>query len=133
MHLNPGGSVIWLSMVAMLVFIAPVTSNKCPVTLSYLSTSYVSGQNLELACRCKPESVTSVVWYFSRDISNRHAMPLSDRRGNLITDTFSLGGKLSSRFKIELFSLLVFDLDRSDSGFYICGTAAGDFFFAYEV
>lgn len=40
---------------------------------------------------------------------------------------------MCSRFFLGLFSLLIFRVQKVDSGHYICGRACGEFFYGYDV
>lgn len=80
--------------------------------------------------------VQSVTWFYRRHLEDSQGTRvLTDRRGNGLVDPPSLlhSRSLRSRVSTRLFSLLVFRASPGDSGIYLCGSAHGDFFYAYDL
>uniref|UniRef100_A0A3Q2XTQ6 Family with sequence similarity 187 member A n=1 Tax=Hippocampus comes TaxID=109280 RepID=A0A3Q2XTQ6_HIPCM len=108
----------------------------CPAFLIFFNTAYQAGATVELPCHCKPEVVQSVVWFFRKHQSDsEETRALSDYNGNKLLESNQIthSGDLRSRFTIRLFSLLIFRTAVDDSGIYICGSAKGDYFYAYDL
>nr|XP_057907749.1 Ig-like V-type domain-containing protein FAM187A isoform X2 [Doryrhamphus excisus] len=108
----------------------------CPAFLTFFNMAYMAGATVELPCHCKPHEVQSVVWFFRKHGSNsEETRALTDHHGNKLLDSSRIphGGDLRSRFFIRLFSLLIFRAGVDDSGIYICGSARGDYFYAYDL
>uniref|UniRef100_H3AZP5 Family with sequence similarity 187 member A n=2 Tax=Latimeria chalumnae TaxID=7897 RepID=H3AZP5_LATCH len=108
----------------------------CPAFLVFDNVAHVKDVNLELACRCKPEDVTSVVWYYQKDLERTSfALVLTDFQGLKIVDSseVSPSSDIEHRFSIRMFSLIIFRTQVEDSGHYICSTSSGDFFYGYDV
>ncbi|XP_054636608.1 Ig-like V-type domain-containing protein FAM187A [Dunckerocampus dactyliophorus] len=108
----------------------------CPAFLTFFNVAYMAGVTVELPCHCKPQQVQSVVWFFRKHGSNsEETRALTDHHGNKLLDSSRIphGADLRSRFFIRLFSLLIFRAGVDDSGIYICGSAHGDYFYAYDL
>ncbi|XP_061647174.1 Ig-like V-type domain-containing protein FAM187A isoform X2 [Phyllopteryx taeniolatus] len=108
----------------------------CPAFLLFFNTAYQAGATVELPCHCKPEEIQSVVWFFRKHQSNsEETRALTDYHGNKLLDSNRIphSADLRSRFSIRLFSLLIFRTAVDDSGVYICGSAQGDYFYAYDL
>lgn len=78
----------------------------------------------------------SVVWFFRRlEDGWQETRPLADLQGTRLLDPQQVlhSSSLQSRFSIRLFSLLIFRARPEDAGLYICGSAHGDFFYAYDL
>ena len=91
--------------------------------------------SFELPCHCKPEDVSTVVWYYQKHLGSSHTVVLTDFDGRLLTEAahVRVGSSMLVRFSIRMFSLLVFRAQSEDSGLYFCGTRKGDYFYAYDV
>ncbi|XP_054848593.1 Ig-like V-type domain-containing protein FAM187A [Eublepharis macularius] len=107
----------------------------CPAFLMFENAAYLADMSFELPCNCKPEQVTSVVWYFQKNMGSRQTRVLTDFDGTLVVDSsyIKVGSDMFRRFSIRMFSLIVFRVQTEDSGHYICGTKQGDFFYGYDV
>ncbi|NWH56877.1 F187A protein, partial [Geococcyx californianus] len=107
----------------------------CPAFLMFVNTAYLAGMTFELPCRCKPKEVSSVVWYFQKNMENHKPTILTDLAGTRVVDSghIRVGSNLLKRFSIRMFSLIIFHSQESDSGHYLCGTDKGDFFYGYDV
>uniref|UniRef100_A0A665VNU1 Ig-like domain-containing protein n=1 Tax=Echeneis naucrates TaxID=173247 RepID=A0A665VNU1_ECHNA len=108
----------------------------CPAFLTFTNAAYLAGATVELPCRCKPQQVGSVVWFYKEHLgSSEDTKALTDHHGNKLLDSSRVphGGDLRSRFSIRLFSLLIFRVGADDSGLYICGSAQKDFFSGYDL
>uniref|UniRef100_UPI00398F2EB1 Ig-like V-type domain-containing protein FAM187A n=1 Tax=Pristiophorus japonicus TaxID=55135 RepID=UPI00398F2EB1 len=107
----------------------------CPAFLMFQNGAYLADMTFELPCLCKPEAVTSVVWYYQQKLGKGHTKVLSDFDGTKILDASQLRSGLSiqSRFSILMFSLVVFNAQPRDSGHYMCGSVKGDYFYGYDV
>lgn len=107
----------------------------CPAFLMFDNTAYLAGMTFELPCKCKPEEVSSVVWYFQKNMGSHETTVLTDFAGTLITDSSHVhaGSIVLKRFSIRMFNLIVFRAQVTDSGHYVCGTRNGDFFYGYDV
>ncbi|XP_060704557.1 Ig-like V-type domain-containing protein FAM187A [Hemiscyllium ocellatum] len=110
-------------------------TQSCPAFLMFQNTAYLADMTFELPCLCKPEDVTSVVWYYQKHLGKGHTKVLSDFNGTKILDATQLRSRsgIQSRFKILMFNLLVFNSQPQDSGHYMCGTVMGDYFYGYDV
>ncbi|XP_072342331.1 Ig-like V-type domain-containing protein FAM187A [Scyliorhinus torazame] len=107
----------------------------CPAFLMFQNAAYLADMTFELPCLCKPEDVTSVVWYYQKDLGKGHTKVLSDFHGTKILDASQLraGLDIQSRFRILMFSLLVLNAQPQDSGHYMCGSVKGDYFYGYDI
>ncbi|NXS62487.1 F187A protein, partial [Brachypteracias leptosomus] len=107
----------------------------CPAFLMFDNAAYLADMTFELPCNCKPREVSSVVWYYQKDMGSHKTMVLTDFAGTVIVDSSHIrtGSDLLKRFSIRMFSLIVFRAQVTDSGHYICGTEQGDFFYGYDV
>ncbi|XP_056309720.1 Ig-like V-type domain-containing protein FAM187A [Danio aesculapii] len=107
----------------------------CPAFLVFDTVAFLSDMTVNLPCRCKPEETHSVVWYYQKHIGSRNTKVLTDYEGTALLESSKVGrgSDLRSRFSIRLFSLLIFRVQKADSGHYICGTASGEFFYGYDV
>ncbi|XP_061696507.1 Ig-like V-type domain-containing protein FAM187A [Syngnathoides biaculeatus] len=108
----------------------------CPAFLLFFNAAYQAGATVELPCHCKPEEVQSVVWFYRKHkSSSEETRALTDYHGNKLLDSSQIphNADLRSRFSIRLFSLLIFRTTVDDSGVYICGSARGDYFYAYDL
>ncbi|XP_039543038.1 coiled-coil domain-containing protein 103 isoform X1 [Pimephales promelas] len=110
-------------------------SRACPAFLVFDTVAFIAHMTIELACHCKPEETHSVVWYYQKQIGSMNTKVLTDFEGTMVVESSKVGrgSDLHSRFSIRLFSLLIFRVQRADSGHYICGTASGEFFYGYDV
>ncbi|XP_035014415.2 Ig-like V-type domain-containing protein FAM187A [Hippoglossus stenolepis] len=111
-------------------------SRACPAFLSFTNAAYLAGVTVELPCRCKPQQVQSVLWFFRKHLgSSEETGALSHYHDNEQLDTGQVphSDDLRSRFSIRLFSLLIFRTGPDDSGIYICGSAQKDFFYGYDL
>lgn len=110
-------------------------SRACPAFLIFESIAFLADMTIELPCRCKPEEVHSVVWYYQKQIGSVNTKVLTDFEGTTVVESSKVGrgSDLRSRFSIRLFSLLIFRVQKDDSGHYVCGTASGEFFYGYSV
>ncbi|XP_032862496.1 Ig-like V-type domain-containing protein FAM187A [Tyto alba] len=107
----------------------------CPSFLMFDNAAYLADMTFELPCNCKPEEVSSVVWYFQKDMGSHKTTVLTDFAGTVVVDSGHIrtGSNVLKRFSIRMFSLIVFRAQVTDSGHYLCGTKQGDFFYAYDV
>uniref|UniRef100_A0A8C3FRQ1 Family with sequence similarity 187 member A n=1 Tax=Chrysemys picta bellii TaxID=8478 RepID=A0A8C3FRQ1_CHRPI len=107
----------------------------CPAFLMFDNAAYLADMSFELPCKCKPEEVTSVVWYFQKSMGSRQTKVLTDFDGTMFLDAghIRVGSDMLKRFSIRMFSLIIFQAQVKDSGHYLCGTKAGDFFYGYDV
>ncbi|NWI15643.1 F187A protein, partial [Crypturellus soui] len=107
----------------------------CPAFLLFENAAYLADMTFELPCNCKPEEVTSVVWYFQKDEGSQQTTVLTDFAGTVVVDSshIHVGSDVLKRFSIRMFSLIVFRAQARDSGLYLCGTKKGDFFYGYDV
>ncbi|XP_061872569.1 Ig-like V-type domain-containing protein FAM187A [Colius striatus] len=107
----------------------------CPAFLAFDNAAYLADMTFELPCNCKPEEVSSVVWYFQKDMGGRRTTVLTDFAGTVVVDSGHIrtGSDVLKRFSIRMFSLIVFRAQVRDSGHYLCGTESGDFFYGYDV
>ncbi|KAI7803174.1 hypothetical protein IRJ41_003592 [Triplophysa rosa] len=110
-------------------------SKVCPAFLIFESIAFLADRTIELPCHCKPEEVLSVVWYYQKQIGSVNTKVLTDFQGTTVVESSKVGrgSDLRSRFSIRLFSLLIFRVQKGDSGHYICGTTSGEFFYGYSV
>ncbi|NWX46760.1 F187A protein, partial [Steatornis caripensis] len=107
----------------------------CPAFLLFDNAAYLADMTFELPCNCKPEEVSSVVWYFQKNTGSRKTTVLTDFAGTVIIDSghIDVGSDVLKRFSIRMFSLIIFRAQVTDSGHYVCGTKKGDFFYGYDV
>ncbi|NXN63407.1 F187A protein, partial [Himantopus himantopus] len=107
----------------------------CPAFLMFDNAAYLADMTFELPCNCKPEEVSSVVWYFQKNMGSRETTVLTDFAGTMVVDSGHIhaGSDILKRFSIRMFSLIVFQAQVTDSGHYLCGTEKGDFFYGYDV
>ncbi|NWS78613.1 F187A protein, partial [Crotophaga sulcirostris] len=107
----------------------------CPAFLMFVNTAYLTGMTFELPCKCKPREVSSVIWYFQKNMESRKTTVLTDFGGTVVVDSGHIrtGSDLLKRFSIRMFSLIVFQAQVADSGHYLCGTKEGDLFYGYDV
>ncbi|NXC21990.1 F187A protein, partial [Corythaeola cristata] len=112
-----------------------VKSMACPAFLIFHNAAYLADMTFELPCNCKPEEVSSVVWYFQKNLGSHRTTVLRDFAGTVVMDLGHIhaGSDVLKRFSIRMFSLIVFRAQVSDSGHYLCGTKKGDFFYGYDV
>ncbi|XP_077413929.1 Ig-like V-type domain-containing protein FAM187A [Vanacampus margaritifer] len=129
-------TVVWSSNAPLAKQEDVFKKEACPAFLMFFNTAYQAGATVELPCRCKPEEVQSVVWFFrEHHSSSESTRTLTDNNGNKLMDStqISHSADLRSRFSIRLFSLLIFRTATGDSGLYICGSSKGDYFYAYDL
>uniref|UniRef100_H2RR57 Ig-like domain-containing protein n=1 Tax=Takifugu rubripes TaxID=31033 RepID=H2RR57_TAKRU len=110
--------------------------NACPAFLTYRNVAFLSGVTVELPCRCKPEMVQSVTWFYRKHLdTSKDTRALTDHHGNKLVDPSGVlhSRSLQSRFSIRLFSLLIFRAGPDDSGVYVCGSSQGDYFYGYDL
>ncbi|XP_005447057.2 Ig-like V-type domain-containing protein FAM187A [Falco cherrug] len=107
----------------------------CPAFLVFDNAAYLADMTFELPCNCKPEEVSSVIWYFQKNMGSHKTTVLTDFAGTMVVDSghIRLGSSVLKRFSIRMFSLIVFRAQVSDSGHYLCGTKKGDYFYGYDV
>ncbi|NXW52152.1 F187A protein, partial [Nyctiprogne leucopyga] len=107
----------------------------CPAFLTFDNAAYLADMTFELPCNCKPEDVSSVVWYFQKNLGSHETTVLTDFAGTVVVDSGHVraGSDVLRRFSIRMFSLIVFRAQVTDSGHYLCGTKRGDFFYGYDV
>uniref|UniRef100_A0A8C5QGT7 Family with sequence similarity 187 member A n=1 Tax=Leptobrachium leishanense TaxID=445787 RepID=A0A8C5QGT7_9ANUR len=107
----------------------------CPAFLVFESVAYLTDMTFELPCHCKPEQISSVVWYYQKRLSSRFTQVLTDFKGSTVIDSEAVlsGSDLLQRFSIRMFSLIVFQARAQDSGHYICGTHDHQYFYGYYV
>ncbi|KFQ07058.1 Ig-like V-type domain-containing protein FAM187A, partial [Leptosomus discolor] len=107
----------------------------CPAFLMFENAAYLADMTFELPCNCKPEEVSSVIWYFQKNMGSHKTRVLTDFAGTMIVDSGRIhtGSDMLKRFSIRMFSLILFRAQVSDSGHYLCGTKKGDFFYGYDV
>ncbi|NXU45681.1 F187A protein, partial [Drymodes brunneopygia] len=107
----------------------------CPAFLLFENVAYLADMTFELPCKCKPEEVSSVVWYFQKNLHSHETTVLTDFNGTMVVDSSHVraGSDLLKRFSIRMFSLIVFRAQVRDSGHYLCGTKEGIFFYGYDV
>ncbi|XP_044529370.1 Ig-like V-type domain-containing protein FAM187A [Gracilinanus agilis] len=107
----------------------------CPAFLMFDNAAYLADMSFELPCHCKPEEVSTVVWYYQEYIGSRHTRVLTDFDGRVVIDSghIRVGSSMLARFSIQMFSLLVFRAQPEDSGLYLCGTRQGNYFYGYDV
>lgn len=135
------GATILLSLVDVLQAFAiekkgdVFKKTACPAFLVFENVAYLEDMTFELPCRCKPEEVSSVVWYFQKNLHSQETTVLTDFNGTVIVDSSHIraGSELLKRFSIRMFSLIVFRAQLGDSGHYLCGTKEGLFFYGYDV
>ncbi|XP_003977925.2 Ig-like V-type domain-containing protein FAM187A isoform X1 [Takifugu rubripes] len=144
----PGSSLLLLSFLLFLCcpglwsYEAPIdkqdvfAKNACPAFLTYRNVAFLSGVTVELPCRCKPEMVQSVTWFYRKHLdTSKDTRALTDHHGNKLVDPSGVlhSRSLQSRFSIRLFSLLIFRAGPDDSGVYVCGSSQGDYFYGYDL
>ncbi|NWR57820.1 F187A protein, partial [Bucorvus abyssinicus] len=107
----------------------------CPAFLMFDNAAYLAGMTFELPCKCKPEDVSSVTWYFQRNMGSPKIKVLTDFAGTVVVDSSHVrtGSNMLKRFSIRMFSLIVFRAQVIDSGHYLCGTENREFFYGYDV
>ncbi|KFV11019.1 Ig-like V-type domain-containing protein FAM187A, partial [Pterocles gutturalis] len=107
----------------------------CPAFLVFDSAAYLADMTFELPCKCKPEEVSEVVWYFQKEMGSHQTRVLTDLAGTVIVDSAHVqaGSDVLKRFSLRMFSLIVFRAQVTDSGHYICGTKKGEYFSGYDV
>ncbi|NXT34906.1 F187A protein, partial [Pelecanoides urinatrix] len=107
----------------------------CPAFLMFDNAAYLADMTFELPCNCKPKEVSSVIWYFQKNMGSHKTTVLTDFAGTVIVDSGHIhgGSDVLKRFSIRMFSLIVFRAQVTDSGHYLCGTEKGDFFYGYDV
>ncbi|NWS64997.1 F187A protein, partial [Chunga burmeisteri] len=107
----------------------------CPAFLMFDNAAYLADMTFELPCNCKPEEISSVVWYFQKKMGSQKTTVLTDFAGTVVVDSGHIhaGSDVLNRFSIRMFSLIVFRAQVTDSGHYLCGTKEGDFFYGYDV
>ncbi|NWU13387.1 F187A protein, partial [Cephalopterus ornatus] len=107
----------------------------CPAFLMFENVAYLEDMTFELPCKCKPEEVSSVVWYFQKNLRGHKTTVLTDFNGTVVLDSSHVraGSDLLKRFSIRMFSLIVFQAQVRDSGHYLCGSKEGHFFYSYDV
>ncbi|NWX77431.1 F187A protein, partial [Alca torda] len=107
----------------------------CPAFLMFDNAAYLADMTFELPCNCKPKEVSSVVWYFQKNMGSHKTTVLTDFAGTIVTDSqhINASSNILKRFSIRMFSLIVFQAQVTDSGHYLCGTRKGDFFYGYDV
>nr|XP_055049753.1 Ig-like V-type domain-containing protein FAM187A [Misgurnus anguillicaudatus] len=110
-------------------------SKACPAFLIFNSIAFQAYMTVELPCHCKPEEANSVVWYYQKQTGTMNTKVLTDFDGTKVVESSKVGrdSDLRNRFSIRLFSLLIFRVQKADSGHYICGTTSGEFFYGYHV
>ncbi|KAG8450735.1 hypothetical protein GDO86_003130 [Hymenochirus boettgeri] len=112
-----------------------ILKTECPARIFFQQIAYLEGMNIEIPCTCKTKEITSVAWYYKKHINTNEIKVLMDFKGTLVAQ----GGKtfhtssLLSRFRIQEYSLVIARTQPEDSGHYMCGTKAGQFFFGFEV
>ncbi|CAN8201996.1 unnamed protein product [Coccothraustes coccothraustes] len=135
------GATILLSLVDVLQAFAieekgdVFKKTACPAFLVFENAAYLEDMTFELPCKCKPKEVSSVVWYFQKNLHSHETTVLTDFNGTVIVDSEEVrgGSDLLKRFSIRMFSLIVFRAQVRDSGHYLCGTKEGLFFYGYDV
>ncbi|NXN28050.1 F187A protein, partial [Nycticryphes semicollaris] len=107
----------------------------CPAFLMFDNAAYLADMTFELPCNCKPQEVSSVVWYFQKSTDSHKTTVLTDFAGTVVVDSehVNVSSNILKRFSIRMFSLIVFQAQETDSGHYLCGTKNGDFFYGYDV
>ncbi|XP_069488930.1 Ig-like V-type domain-containing protein FAM187A [Ambystoma mexicanum] len=107
----------------------------CPAFLMFENTAYLADMSFELPCSCKPEEVSTVVWYYQKRIGSNETTVLTDYNGTTFVDAGNIrpGTNVLLRFSIRLFSLIVFKAQVGDTGHYICGNREGAYFYAYDI
>ncbi|XP_063281963.1 Ig-like V-type domain-containing protein FAM187A [Pelobates fuscus] len=107
----------------------------CPAFIIFDIAAFLEGMTIELPCHCKPEQIDSVVWYYQKEIGDKSTRVLTDFGGTIVTDSENIhsGIDLLLRFSIRMFSLIVFQSQPEDSGYYICGSREGQYFYGYNV
>ncbi|KAF1476136.1 hypothetical protein FQV08_0012768, partial [Pygoscelis antarcticus] len=107
----------------------------CPAFLMFDNAAYLADMTFELPCNCKPKEVSSVIWYFQKNVGSHKTTVLTDFAGNVVVDSGHIhaGSDVLKRFSIRMFSLIVFRAQVTDSGHYLCGTRKGEFFYGYDV
>ncbi|XP_018620015.2 Ig-like V-type domain-containing protein FAM187A [Scleropages formosus] len=107
----------------------------CPAFLLFNNVAFLSDVTVVLSCLCKPVEAQSVVWYFQKELDFKNTRALSDFNGTSVVDTSRVrcSEGLESRFSIRLFSLHIYRAQEADSGYYICGSTSGQYFYAYYV
>ncbi|KFQ82241.1 Ig-like V-type domain-containing protein FAM187A, partial [Phaethon lepturus] len=107
----------------------------CPGFVMFDNAAYLADMTFELPCNCKPEEVSSVIWYFQKSMGSHETTVLTDFAGTVFVDSGHIhaGSNILKRFSIRMFSLIVFRAQVTDSGHYLCGTKKGDFFYGYDV
>ncbi|NXC74710.1 F187A protein, partial [Anhinga anhinga] len=135
------GAAVLLSLVDILHAFATeengdvVKRMACPAFLLFDNAAYLADMTFELPCNCKPEEVSSVVWYFQKNMDSDKTTVLTDFAGTMVVDSGHIhaGSDMLKRFSIRMFSLIIFRAQVMDSGHYLCGTKKGDFFYGYDV
>ncbi|PKK19117.1 Ig-like V-type domain-containing protein FAM187A [Columba livia] len=134
------GATILLCMVDVLHAFAVEEKNTfarmaCPSYLMFDNAAYLADMTFELPCNCKPDTVSSVVWYFQKNMGGHETSVLTDFSGTVVVDSGHVrsGSSMLNRFSIRMFSLIVFRAQEKDSGHYLCGTERGDYFYGYDV
>ncbi|KAG8440695.1 hypothetical protein GDO86_006442 [Hymenochirus boettgeri] len=105
--------------------------SECPARILFHQISYFEGMNIELPCRCKLQQIKAVTWYYKKHLDSKEVKVLTDFEGTIVADGENHNGL--ARFIIQLSSLIIVQSNPTDSGHYICGTKAGQFFYSYEI
>ncbi|NXN35356.1 F187A protein, partial [Rhinoptilus africanus] len=107
----------------------------CPAFLMFDNAAYLADMTFELPCNCKPKEISSVVWYFQKNMGSHKTTVLTDFAGTVVIDSqhINASSNILKRFSIRMFSLIVFQAQVKDSGHYLCGTKEGEFFYGYDV
>ncbi|XP_064499860.1 Ig-like V-type domain-containing protein FAM187A [Pseudopipra pipra] len=101
----------------------------CPTFLTFENVAYLADMTLKLPCKCKPKEVSSVVWYFQKNLLGCETTVLTDFNGTVVLDSSHVltGSNLLKRFSICMFRLIMFPAQVRDSGHYLCGSKEGHF------
>ncbi|XP_032533282.1 LOW QUALITY PROTEIN: Ig-like V-type domain-containing protein FAM187A [Chiroxiphia lanceolata] len=101
----------------------------CPAFLTFENVAYLADMTFKLPCKCKPEEVSSVIWYFQKNLHGCETTELTDFNGTVVLDSSHIhtGSDLLKRFSIPMFRLIMFRAQVRDSGHYLCGSKEGCF------
>ncbi|XP_008927581.2 Ig-like V-type domain-containing protein FAM187A [Manacus vitellinus] len=101
----------------------------CLAFLTFENVAYLADMTFKLPCKCKPKEVSSVIWYFQKNLHGHETTVLMDFNGTMVLDSSHVraGSDLLKRFSIRMFSLIMFRAQVRDSGHYPCGSKEGRF------
>ncbi|XP_002935597.3 Ig-like V-type domain-containing protein FAM187A [Xenopus tropicalis] len=107
----------------------------CPGILMFEQTAFLQDMSVELPCRCKPDKITAVIWFYKRHLNSKDVTLIKDSQDKVMVDDSSSKREadLYARFDVVDHDLLIVRSHPDDSGIYICGSKTGEFFYGYEL